>query len=65
MDCIGHIEKCTVCGRRVVISRILIGVDHTAGTQITCLECMPEDKRVEVEQRYARPAYVPQEKKEG
>jgi hypothetical protein len=62
MDCIAHIERCTVCKRPMVISRVLIGVDHTMGTQVTCLECLPADKREEVEQRYARPAYVPQTK---
>lgn len=65
MDCIGHIEKCSVCGKQVVISRVLIGVDHTAGTQVICLDCLPAEERGEVAQRYARPNYVPQGKKKG
>jgi len=62
MDCIAHIETCPKCGRKILISRILVGVDHVSGTGIICLECLPEEKRKEVIERYSTPNYVPQDR---
>lgn len=39
----GRVVECSECGRKFLIERALIGVDHTAGIIVTCLECLDEE----------------------
>ena len=62
MDVIAQIVECPRCHRKFVVSNMLIGVSHTVGIQVVCLDCVDEDKREAVIKLYSKPTLVPQPK---
>ena len=40
------VHTCARCKRRIVVSQVLIGVNHTIGIGVVCIECLtPSQKR--------------------
>lgn len=49
---IGTIKKCSVCGRKILVERELIGIDHTAGMLVTCWDCLNEEQKKKAKELY-------------
>ena len=60
MDVIAQIVECPECGRRILVSEVLIGVSHTSSIHVVCLDCLLEEKRAEAIRLYSEPNFVPQ-----
>lgn len=52
MSSIGQIIKCEVCGRKFLVERIMVGVNHTAEILVTCLECLDDKAKVKTKELY-------------
>lgn len=37
------IRKCSSCGREILVERLLLGTDHTAGIIVSCKECLKKN----------------------
>lgn len=42
---VGELCECGKCKRKIVIERILIGVNHTTKTIIYCWDCLSDEDR--------------------
>ena len=40
MELVNYFEKCKECGREILVSVALIGVNHNAGLSVICKECI-------------------------
>ena len=49
---VGEVTSCGKCERKFLVERLLIGVSHTAGTYVTCWDCIDEETRQRVTARY-------------
>jgi hypothetical protein len=48
----GQIVHCRTCGRRLLVERVLIGVNHTVETVVTCWDCLDKAAQEQARQRY-------------
>ena len=37
---LGQLVKCEKCGRKILVERALLGVNHTLDIKATCWECL-------------------------
>ena len=42
-DVIGEIKNCGKCQRKILVERVMCGVNHTIGIIITCWDCLPSE----------------------
>lgn len=52
MKSIGSLEKCEVCGREILVERIVNGVNHTLQVIITCWECLSKEAKQKAKGMY-------------
>ena len=49
---VAKLVKCSKCGRRILVERGLIGVDHTIGIYATCWDCLESEGQKKVKETY-------------
>lgn len=49
---VGRIVECSKCKRKILVERILIGVNHTYTTVVTCWECLDLERQKWAAERY-------------
>lgn len=45
LDVSGQLVQCSKCGRRILVERPLIGVNHTAKVIATCWDCLDNEAK--------------------
>lgn len=49
---VGDLCKCSVCKRKILVERGLIGTNHTSGIFVTCWNCLTEEQKEKAEKQY-------------
>ncbi len=49
---VGDLLKCSVCKRKTLIERGLIGTNHTNGIFVTCWDCLTEEQKEKAKEKY-------------
>ena len=49
---VGSLCECPKCNRKVLVEQALIGINHCIGIFVVCWECLSEEKRKEISQKY-------------
>ena len=49
---VGVLLKCSVCKRKVLVERGLIGTNHTSVIFVTCWDCLTEEKKEKAKKQY-------------
>ena len=49
---VGNLAECGKCGRKILVERALIGVNHTMSTIATCWECLKPETQKEAREIY-------------
>lgn len=52
MEVIGQIKSCGKCSRRILVERVMCGINHTLGTIITCWDCLAKNKQIKAKELY-------------
>ncbi len=52
-DTIGKLRACRICGRKMLVEDVLIGVTHTAETLVHCWDCLAPEIQDRATKMYA------------
>lgn len=52
LPAVGDLVKCSNCGRKILVERGLIGVNHTIFTKATCWQCLDSKTREKAKKMY-------------
>lgn len=55
---VGALPKCSVCKRKILVERALIGTNHTSGIFVTCWDCLTEEQKEKAEEQYKLKNYL-------
>lgn len=48
----GTLVKCSKCGRKILIERLLCGVSHTTQTVVNCWDCLDKEAQNKATELY-------------
>jgi hypothetical protein len=48
----GSLEKCHICGRKILVERSVNGTDHTLAAIVNCWDCLPERAKAQAREMY-------------
>ena len=54
----GDLIHCSKCHRSILVERTMIGTNHTAGISVVCWDCLSENNKVSLIDKYKLDANV-------